>query len=240
MPEPGNGQPISLSIIVPVFNESATLEQVLRAVNARDEVSQIVIVDDGSHDGSPEIVVAYPFRHPHVLVVHPTNRGKGAAVRSGLEHATGDVVLVQDADLEYDPADYPALLEPFADRDVMVVFGSRTFSSHTAYSFWFVVGNRLVTLVTNMLYNTWISDMETCFKAMRREVWQSLDLHSDGFDIEPEITARVLRAGHRVYEVPVRYRARTREEGKKLVWKDGVRALWVLLRLRLVRSSRPA
>jgi len=235
VPGTHSGKPIGLSIIVPVFNESATLERVLRAVDARDEVSQIVIVDDGSRDGSPEIVRTFPFRHPYVLVVHPANRGKGAAVRSGLEHANGDVVLVQDADLEYDPADYPGLLEPFADPDVMVVFGSRTFSSQTAYSFWFVVGNRLVTLVTNMLYNTWISDMETCFKAMRREVWESLDLHSDGFDIEPEITARVLRAGYRVYEVPVHYRARTREEGKKLVWKDGVRALWVLLRLRLAR-----
>src|SRR5680860_255597 len=170
VPGTHSGKPIGLSIIVPVFNESATLERVLRAVDARDEVSQIVIVDDGSRDGSPEIVRTFPFRHPYVLVVHPANRGKGAAVRSGLEHANGDVVLVQDADLEYDPADYPGLLEPFADPDVMVVFGSRTFSSQTAYSFWFVVGNRLVTLVTNMLYNTWISDMETCFKAMRREV----------------------------------------------------------------------
>lgn len=234
----------SLSIVVPVYNEAATLERLLSAVDARPEVSQIVIVDDGSSDGSPEIARRYPFQHEHLLLVHSKNRGKGGAIRTGISRATGEVILIQDADLEYDPADYPRLLEPFRDASVDVVFGSRSFSSHTAYSFWFVLGNRLVTFATNLLFNTWISDMETCYKALRREVWASLDLRSNGFDIEPEITAKTLLLGHRVYEVPIGYQARGRKEGKKLHWQDGVKALWVLARIRLSwrppnRGSRP-
>jgi glycosyltransferase involved in cell wall biosynthesis len=232
----------SLSIVVPVFNEAATLERILGAVDERPEVSQIVIVDDGSSDGSVEIVQQYPFKHEHLLLLHGKNRGKGAAIRTGISLATGDVVLIQDADLEYDPGDYQRLLEPFRDETVKVVFGSRSFSSHTAYSFWFVLGNRLVTFATNLLFNTWISDMETCYKALRREVWEALDLRSDGFDIEPEITAKTLLLGHRVYEVPISYRARGRAEGKKLHWQDGVKALWVLARIRATwrPQSHPA
>jgi glycosyltransferase involved in cell wall biosynthesis len=220
-------------VVIPVYNEAATLEQVLAAVDARPEVVQIVVVDDGSRDESPNIACSYPFRHPARVIALPGNRGKGAAIRAGLAQTSGEVVLIQDADLEYDPGDYASLLAPFRDPAVKVVFGSRSFSSHTAFSFWFVLGNKLVTLATNLLFNTWISDMETCYKALRREVWMSLGLRSNGFDIEPEITAKTLMLGHRVYEVPIGYRARTREEGKKLEWRDGVRALWVLLRLRL-------
>jgi dolichol-phosphate hexosyltransferase len=231
--------PPSLSIVIPVFNEAATLAQVLAAVDARPEVTEIVVVDDGSRDESPAIARAYPFRHPAKIIVQGANRGKGAAIRAGIGQATGDIVLIQDADLEYDPGDYTALLAPFDDPAVKVVFGSRSFTSHTAFSFWFVLGNKLVTLATNILFNTWISDMETCYKALRREVWVSLGLKSNGFDIEPEITAKTLMLGHRIYEVPIGYRARTREEGKKLEWRDGVRALWVLLRLRLTWKPRP-
>lgn len=190
-------------------------------------------------DDSVAIARAFHARRPLRIISLDRNRGKGAAIRVGIAEATGDVVMVQDADLEYTPEDYPTILAPFADPSVDVVYGVRTFNSHTAFSFWFVLGNRLVTFVTNLLFNSWISDMETCFKAMRREVWQSLPLTADGFDIEPETTARVLQAGHRIYEVPVSYRARTRAEGKKLRWQDGARAIVVLARVRLSGAATP-
>lgn len=223
----------TLSIVVPVLNEERTLATVLEAVDARDEVTEIIVVDDGSTDTSAAIASAFPARRPLRVIKLDRNRGKGAAIRVGIARATSDIVMVQDADLEYTPDDYPAILAPFDDASVDVVYGVRTFTSHTAFSFWFVLGNRLVTFVTNLLFNSWISDMETCFKAMRREVWQSLPLTANGFDIEPETTARVLQAGHRIYEVPVSYRARTRAEGKKLRWQDGARAIAVLARVRL-------
>jgi dolichol-phosphate hexosyltransferase len=164
---------------------------------------------------------------------HEHNQGKGAAVRTAVAQARGQIVLIQDADLEYDPADYPALVRPILDGRTDVVFGSRAFSSHTAYSFWFVMGNRFVTLATNVLFNCYISDMETGYKVMRREIATSLDLQSRGFQIEPEITAKLVKAGHRIYEVPISYAARSREAGKKLTWRDGIRALRTLVRYRL-------
>lgn len=223
----------SLSIVIPVFNEERTLRSVLAAVDARPEVNEIIVVDDGSVDRSVAIASSYAAQHPLRVISLDRNCGKGAAVRTGVMQAKGAVIMVQDADLEYTPSDYPALIAPFDDPSVTVVYGVRTFLSHTAFSFWFVLGNRLVTVATNILFNTWISDMETCFKAMRREVWHSLDLVSNGFDIEPETTAKVLMSGNRIFEVPITYKARSRAEGKKLRWQDGVRALWVLLRVRL-------
>ncbi len=222
-----------------MYNEARTIEAVLSAVDSRPEVGEIIVVDDGSTDASVDLVRAFRTRRPLRLICLNHNSGKGAAVRTGVMQAVSDVIMVQDADLEYSPDDYPALLAPFADPSVSVVFGVRTFLSHTAFSFWFVLGNRLVTLATNVLFNTWISDMETCFKAMRREVWHSLDLRSNGFDIEPETTAKVLMTGRRIYEVPVTYKARSRAEGKKLRWQDGVRALYVLLRTRLTWKPPP-
>ena len=216
-----------------MHNEERTLERVLDAVEARPEVTEVVIVDDGSTDATPEILAAREFTKPAQVLTHPVNRGKGAAIRTAIDVATGDLALVQDADLEYDPADYPALVTPFERPDVSVVYGTRTFSSHTAFSFWFVVGNRLVNLFNNVLFNTYVSDLETGYKLMPVELWRTLDLRANGFELEPEVTAKLLKRGNRIYEVPISYTARSRTEGKKLTWVDGLRAVWTLTRIRL-------
>ena len=225
-----------LSVLIPVYNEERTLERLLDAVEERPEVSELVIVDDGSTDRTPEILSARTFKARTQVIRHDRNRGKGAALRTAIAAATGDVALVQDADLEYDPAEFPLLLAPIERGRAEVVYGSRSFAAHSAYSFWFVIGNKLVTLWTNVLFNSYLSDMETCYKLMPLRVWRSLDLRSDGFDIEPEITAKLLRSGHRIYEVPISYAARGRVEGKKLTWRDGVTALWTLSRIRVAPS----
>jgi glycosyltransferase involved in cell wall biosynthesis len=222
-----------LSVLIPVYNEERTLERLLDAVEERPEVSELVIVDDGSTDRTPEILSARDFTIPVQVIRHERNRGKGAALRTAILAAKGEVALVQDADLEYDPAEFPLLLAPIERGRAEVVYGSRSFAAHSAYSFWFVIGNKLVTLWTNVLFNTYLSDMETCYKLMPLSVWRSLDLRSDGFDIEPEITAKLLKSGHRIYEVPISYAARGRVEGKKLTWRDGVTALWTLSRIRI-------
>ena len=221
-----------LSVLIPVYNEERTLERLLDAVEERPEVSELVIVDDGSTDRTPEILSGRDFKVPVQVIRHERNRGKGAALRTAIVAATGDVALVQDADLEYDPAEFPLLLAPIERGRAEVVYGSRSFAAHSAYSFWFVIGNKFVTLWTNVLFNSYLSDMETCYKLMPLSVWRSLDLSSDGFDIEPEITAKLLRSGRRIYEVPISYAARGRVEGKKLTWRDGVMALWTLSRIR--------
>lgn len=224
-----------LSVLMPALNEAATLSTVLDHVLARTEVHQVVLVDDGSTDGTWELMRRCAEANPdRVLAVqHERNQGKGAAIRTAASHATGDYVLIQDCDLEYDPEDYPALLEPIRQGRAQVVYGSRTFSSHSAYSFWFVLGNRLVTLVANVLFNCYLSDLETGYKVLPAEVLRGLRLRARGFDIEPEITARLLKQRRRIYEVPISYAARSREEGKKLTVSDGFRALWVLVRERL-------
>ena len=224
----------SLSVLIPVYNEEATLTLLLdRVEEQHDVVTELVIVDDCSGDRTPEILAARRFRIPARVVRHDVNKGKGAAIRTGLSVATGDLLLIQDADLEYSPEDYARLLEPFAREGVEVVYGSRSFGGHAAYSFWFVVGNRLVTLATNVLFNSYITDMETCFKVMPLSLWRSLGLRSDRFGIEPEVTGKLLSKGKRIYEVPISYNARSREEGKKLTWLDGVRAIGVLLAVRV-------
>jgi dolichol-phosphate hexosyltransferase len=222
-----------LSVLIPVYNEERTLERLLDAVEERPEVSELVIVDDGSTDRTPEILSGREFTIPVQVIRHERNRGKGAALRTAILAAKGEVALVQDADLEYDPAEFPLLLAPIERGRAEVVYGSRSFAAHSAYSFWFVIGNKLVTLWTNVLFNSYLSDMETCYKLMPLSVWRSLDLRSDGFDIEPEITAKLLKSGHRIYEVPISYAARGRVEGKKLTWRDGVAALWTLSRIRI-------
>ncbi len=221
-----------LSVLMPVYNEEKTLQRVVEAVQAVDISKEIILVDDGSRDGSAAIIDDLANGDEVRVYHHSRNMGKGAAVRTAVGHARGELVLIQDADLEYDPNDYASLVAPILSGKADVVFGSRAFSSHTAYSFWFVMGNKLVTLATNILYDCYISDMETCYKVMRREVAQGLRLESRGFEIEPEITAKLIKAGHRIYEVPISYAARSREEGKKLTWHDGLKAIRTLLRYR--------
>ena len=225
--------PPKLSVLIPVHNEERTLTALLDAVEACPEVYELVIVDDGSTDATPKILASREFQTPTQLIRHPQNRGKGGAIRTAIAAATGDVAVIQDADLEYDPRDFWKLLEPFGQRGVEIVYGTRSFSSHSAYSFWFVMGNKAVTLFNNVLCNAYLSDLETCYKLMPLELWRSLDLRCNGFDIEPEITAKLLRAGHRIVEVPISYRPRMRHEGKKIGVKDGLAACWTLLRYRV-------
>src|SRR5213593_3840987 len=220
--------------MMPAFNEERTLEIILDHVLDRPEVGEVVVIDDGSTDRTWEIlqdVAAHdsrvrPFRQQ-------VNQGKGAALRRAIGELRMPFALVQDADLEYDPRDYPSLLEPLREGRADVVYGVRGFAGQTAYSFWFVMGNKGVTLASNLLFDSYISDMETGYKVLRSELWKRLNLRGTRFDIEPDITARVLRLGYRIHEVPIRYYARSREEGKKLTWKDGVRAIDALVRLRV-------
>jgi glycosyltransferase involved in cell wall biosynthesis len=222
-----------LGVIIPAYNEERSLELIVRRVLRESSVQQVVIVDDCSTDGTLA-VARRCAADPRVTVhTHPTNQGKGAAIRTGLAAITAPLVIIQDADLEYDPADYSRLISPIERGRADVVYGIRGFAGHSAYSYWFVVGNRLVTTFTNILFNCYIQDMETGFKVMRTSLMRRLGLRGDRFDVEPEITGRVLRLGYRIYEVPIDYAARTREQGKKLTWRDGVKAMFVLLRIRL-------
>jgi glycosyltransferase involved in cell wall biosynthesis len=221
-----------LSVLMPALNEENTLERVIDAVLALDEDLELVMVDDGSTDQTWEIMERRADGGRVRAFRHVRNQGKGQAVRTALSQARGQVVLIQDADLEYDPAEYRSLLEPLRSGRAEVVYGARSFASHSAYSFWYVMGNRVVTLATNVLYNCYLSDIETGYKVMPRTVALELDLESRGFELEPEITAKLLRQGHRIYEVPITYAARSREEGKKLTAMDGVRALKTLLKYR--------
>jgi dolichol-phosphate hexosyltransferase len=223
-----------LSVMVPAFNEERTIGLILDQVLERPEVGEVIAVDDGSTDGTWEILERSASRHPRLRILRQeVNRGKGAALRRAIEELRMPFALVQDADLEYDPRDYPVLLEPLIEGRADAVYGVRGFAGQTAFSFWFVVGNQLVTLATNVLFDCYISDMESGYKVLRSDLWKRLRLRGDRFDVEPDITARVLRLGYRIHEVPIHYYARSREEGKKLTWQDGVRALGTLARLRL-------
>jgi glycosyltransferase involved in cell wall biosynthesis len=226
---------VRVSFLMPAYNEAATIVDVLEQVSALDLDKQIVVVDDGSTDGTGELADKWANGRDSVFVIHQLNRGKGAAIRAAIPHLDGEISVIQDADLEYDPADVPALIEPIERGVADVVYGSRLSGGRPqrAYLFWHLVGNRFLSLLTNVLYNTTLSDMETGYKAFRTDVLRSLDLREDDFAIEPEITAKVCKRKLRVYELPIAYYGRTYAEGKKITWRDGFKAIRVLLGVRL-------
>jgi glycosyltransferase involved in cell wall biosynthesis len=228
---------MKLSILMPVYNERETLAEILRQVRAvelPDMEKEILAVDDGSNDGSREILDQETEKGDLRIFYHDQNRGKGAAVRTAITHATGNILVIQDADLEYDPRDYPTLVRPIVEGRVTVVYGSRFLGPRKAMLFWHMLGNKLLTLTTNILYNAILSDMETCYKCFRADVVKDIPLRSRRFEFEPEITAKVLKRGHRIFEVPISYYGREYHEGKKISWRDAPLAFWTLLKYRFV------
>ncbi|MBI5667248.1 MAG: glycosyltransferase family 2 protein [Chloroflexi bacterium] len=228
---------LSLSVVIPCYNEAQTIEEVVNRVEAVGLADEIIIVDDGSTDGTREILQRLDAeQRPNLRILyHQVNQGKGAAVVTGFAAATSDVFLIQDADFEYDPRDYPILLKPLEEGIAQVVYGSRFLGGpRKAMNFWNMVANRSLTLVTNILYNAILSDMETCYKVFRAEVVRGLKIHARRFEFEPEITAKVLKQGIRIYEVPISYNGREWNEGKKIKWTDAPIALWTLIKYRFV------
>ena len=225
-----------LSILIPVFNEVSTLEEIVRRVRAADSCGlekEIILVDDASTDGTGELLKKIPRENGLNVFSHPINRGKGAALRTALEHATGEIILIQDADLEYDPSDYPGLLKPILDGRADVVYGSRfAGGTHRVLLFWHYMANRLLTLLSNLLCNLNLTDMETCYKVFRRQCIEGMVLTSNRFGVEPELTAKLARRRLRFYETGINYSGRDYSEGKKISWKDGIAALWFIFRYR--------
>ena len=232
-----------LSVLMPVFNEQNTIVEILQRVRAVPIAKEIIVVDDGSQDGTRAVLEEHVIgKMPEVQVwYHRRNCGKGAALRTAIAHASGDVCLIQDADLEYDPRDYFQLLEPIVDGRADVVYGSRFIGggAHRIHLFWHSVGNRALTTFSNMLTNLNLTDMETCYKVVRTPLLKSLSLRANKFDIEPELTAKLARARARFYEVPISYAGRDYSEGKKIGWKDGVHAMWAICRYNLPAQERP-
>jgi glycosyltransferase involved in cell wall biosynthesis len=224
-----------LTVVMPVYNERVTLRSSLeRLLKTELPVDiEVIVVDDGSVDSGIDTIADLVDDDRVRLLRHERNRGKSAALQTGIAAAAGDYLTVLDADLEYDPANLSLLLEPIAEQDATVVYGVRSFGSHTAYSFWYVVGNRMVSFWASLLFNAWVRDVETCLKVAPVDVWRSFNIRSKGFGIEAEVTAKLLRNKERIFEVPITYKARSREEGKKLSWRDGVQALWIILRVRV-------
>ena len=221
-----------VSVVMPAYNEQGTIEEIIGRVLAVPVRIELIVVDDGSSDRTRDILTALQRQHRFRLIFQERNQGKGAAIRRGFAEVSGDIVLIQDADLEYSPEEYPALIELICQGRADVVYGSRFLGRHRVFLFTHYLGNRLLTLLTNVLYNTMLSDMETCYKVMRTEVLRSMTLKSDSFGIEPELTAKIFKRGYRVYEVPITYDGRGYDEGKKITWRDGFTALWVLLKYR--------
>jgi len=221
-----------LSVVMPVYNERETIQEIIRRVLAVPVRIELIVVDDGSKDGTRDILAELARELQFKLVLQPANAGKGAALRRGFQEVTGDLVIIQDADLEYSPEEFPQLIELICQGRADVVYGSRFLGRHRVFLFTHYAGNRLLTLITNVLYNTMLTDMETCYKVMRTDVVRSMTLHSNGFGIEPEMTAKIFKRHYRVYEVPITYDGRGYEEGKKITWRDGIVALWVLLKYR--------
>jgi len=236
---------MKLSVVIPVYNEEATIAEIVARVNAVDVSKEIIVVDDGSTDGTREVLSRLQKEFTDIKVlVQPGNAGKGSALRLGFSQASGDYVLVQDADLEYDPADYPALLKPLIDGRADVVYGSRflTTKEHRVLFFWHSVGNHLLTLISNMFTNLNLTDMETGFKVFKREVIRQVRLEQNRFGFEPEITVKIARLGVRIFEVGISYYGRTYEEGKKIGWRDGIKSLWCIFKYSLTtrKTRRPA
>jgi glycosyltransferase involved in cell wall biosynthesis len=221
-----------VSVVMPCYNERETIDEIIRRVLAVPVRIELIVVDDGSKDGTRDILSGLAEELKFKLVFQPANAGKGSALRRGFEEVTGDIVLIQDADLEYSPEEYPELIQLICQGRADVVYGSRFLGRHRVFLFTHYVGNRLLTLITNVLYNTMLTDMETCYKVMRTEVLRSMQLQANGFGIEPELTAKIFKRHYRVYEVPITYDGRGYDEGKKITWRDGVVALWVLLKYR--------
>ena len=221
---------LKLSVIIPCYNEKTTIAEVIRRVRAVGLAHEIIVVDDGSTDGTRDVLAEIDRGDDLKIILHERNLGKGAAVRTGFKNATGDVFLIQDADLEYDPREYPVLLRPIEEGITKIVYGSRFLGGpRKAMFFWNMIANRTLTFVTNLLYNAILSDMETCYKVFKAEVIRDIPLRSRRFDFEPEVTAKVLKRGYRIYEVPISYNGREWYEGKKISWKDGVIAFWTLI-----------
>ncbi len=224
-----------VSIIIPVFNEKNTILKLLKLVEnqqIKGWKKEIIIVDDGSTDGTQELL--RKVKNKYNVILQRYNRGKGAALIEGFKHAKGEIILIQDADFEYTPNDYEQLISPFTHERVQVVYGSRFLGSHLSTMYLYTIGNKFVTFLTNILYNTNITDMETGYKAFRKSVLNSFTLQSNRFDFEPEFTAKVLKAGYQIYEVPISYFGRKFEEGKKLTWRDGIMAVWTLIKFKFI------
>jgi glycosyltransferase involved in cell wall biosynthesis len=233
---------MTLSVVIPVYNERATIEEIVRRVHSIDIDKEILIVDDGSTDGTREVLEKLQQRYNGITVLHhDVNRGKGAALRTGFAAARGDVVVVQDADLEYNPQEYPKLLKPILDGRADVVYGSRFLGGdeHRVLFFWHYVGNKLLTLLSNMFTNLNLTDMETCYKMFRADVLKNIHIEEDQFGFEPEITAKVAHLGCRVYEVGISYSGRDYAQGKKITWRDGLHALWCILKYNMRKYDRP-
>ena len=221
-----------LSVVMPVFNEKATIDEILRRTLAVPVRLQLIVVDDCSTDGTRDMLAGLQRELGFTLILQPQNAGKGAALRRGFQEVRGDLVVIQDADLEYSPEEFPELIQLICQGRADVVYGSRFLGRHRVFMFTHYMGNRLLTMATNLLYNTMLTDMETCYKVMRTEVLRSMSLEANGFGIEPELTAKIFKRGYRVYEVPITYDGRGYDEGKKIGWRDGFVALWVLLKFR--------
>lgn len=232
---------VIVSVVIPVFNERRTVETLLQKVAEVDLRKEVIVVDDGSSDGTRDILPDLEKAGLiDVLVMHERNQGKGAALRTGFQHATGDVVVVQDADLEYDPSEFPILLEPILAGKAEAVYGSRFLGGpHRVLFFWHSVGNRFLTLLSNMFTDLNLTDMETCYKMVRRDLLQSLPLSADRFGIEPELTARLSQSGARLYELQISYHGRSYAEGKKIGWRDGVSAIWSILKFNILGPRAP-